>query len=61
MPTYYVTRYYRGSASYRVVAKSEEDAIEEAAYVNDEETVEDFYDRLSLDYTDSDVYKVEED
>ena len=61
MPTYVVTRNFMGSASYTVVAESEQEALKEADYIDERETLEDFYTRLSLDYIDYDVYEEKED
>ena len=60
MPKYRVNLFYHGSASYDVEAADEDAAVVEAKRLRDEESEEEFQERLNLDLTDHDVYEGEE-
>ena len=57
MPKFSVTLYYTGSVEYEVEADSEEEAVEEALAVNNQESDETFMAKMSgrLEYTNNAV------
>jgi hypothetical protein len=61
MPKYRVNLFYHASASYDVEMVDEESAIEEAHRLAQLDSPEEFYERLNLDFTDSDVYEDKEE
>jgi hypothetical protein len=61
MPKYRVNLFYHGSSAYDVEAADEDAALEEAKRLNNSESEEEFRERLTLDFTDSDVYEDKED
>jgi hypothetical protein len=61
MPKYRVNLFYHASASYDVETPDEDSALEEARRLEQLDSPQEFYERLNLDYEDSDVYEDKEE
>ena len=61
MTKYTVTLFFHASADYEVEAADEAAAMEEALRLNCLESESELIEHLNLDFTDADIYEVEED